>query len=88
MFYCTRLKESPNRTSKGSYIVLSITGTNQQCVSPWRMNTDRVCSVLGKIFGPNRENVTEGRRKLHNGKLHKLYGAGIAQWYSIGLWAG
>jgi len=26
--------------------------------------------VLGKVFGPNREEVTGGRKKLHNGELH------------------
>jgi hypothetical protein len=27
-------------------------------------------NVLRKIFRPNRKKVTEGWRKLHNGKLH------------------
>jgi len=26
--------------------------------------------VLGKVFGPNREEVTGSRKKLHNGELH------------------
>jgi hypothetical protein len=29
--------------------------------------------VLGRIFGPKRDEVTEGWRKLHNEKLHNLY---------------
>jgi hypothetical protein len=28
--------------------------------------------VLRKIFGPKREAVTEGQRKIYNGKLHEL----------------
>jgi hypothetical protein len=30
-------------------------------------------SVLRRIFGPKRDEVTEGWRKLHNEELHKLY---------------
>jgi hypothetical protein len=30
-------------------------------------------SVLKKIFGPKRDEVTVGWRKLHNGELHNLY---------------
>jgi hypothetical protein len=29
--------------------------------------------VLRRIFGPNRNEVTGGWRKLHNEELHKLY---------------
>jgi hypothetical protein len=29
--------------------------------------------VLNAIFGPKREEVTEGWRKLHNDELHNLY---------------
>jgi hypothetical protein len=29
--------------------------------------------VLRKIFGPKRDGVTGGRRKLHNEELHNLY---------------
>jgi hypothetical protein len=29
--------------------------------------------VLGKIFGPKREEVTGGWRRLHNEELHNLY---------------
>jgi hypothetical protein len=29
--------------------------------------------VLRRIFGPKREEATEGRRKLHNEELHNLY---------------
>jgi hypothetical protein len=29
--------------------------------------------VLRRIFGPKRNAVTEGWRKLHNEELHKLY---------------
>jgi hypothetical protein len=29
--------------------------------------------VLRRIFGPKRDKVTGGCRKLHNGKLHNLY---------------
>jgi hypothetical protein len=29
--------------------------------------------VLRRIFGPERDEVTEGWRKLHNGELHNLY---------------
>jgi hypothetical protein len=29
--------------------------------------------VLRRIFGPKRDRVTEGWRKLHNGELHNLY---------------
>jgi hypothetical protein len=28
---------------------------------------------LRRIFGPNRDNVTEERRKLHSEEVHKLY---------------
>jgi hypothetical protein len=30
-------------------------------------------SVLRRIFGPKRDEVTGGRRKLHNQELHDLY---------------
>jgi hypothetical protein len=30
-------------------------------------------SVLRRIFGPNRDEVTGGWRKLHNEELHNLY---------------
>jgi hypothetical protein len=29
--------------------------------------------ALRRIFGPKRDEVTEGRRKLHNEELHGLY---------------
>jgi hypothetical protein len=29
--------------------------------------------VLGRIFGPKREDVPGGWRRLHNEELHKLY---------------
>jgi hypothetical protein len=29
--------------------------------------------VLRRIFGPERDEVTGQRRKLHNGELHNLY---------------
>jgi hypothetical protein len=29
--------------------------------------------VLRRIFGPKRDEVTGGWRKLHNGELHNLY---------------
>jgi hypothetical protein len=29
--------------------------------------------VLRRIFGPKRDEVTEGWRKLHNEELHNLY---------------
>jgi hypothetical protein len=29
--------------------------------------------VLTRIFGPSRDEVTRGWRKLHNGELHNLY---------------
>jgi hypothetical protein len=29
--------------------------------------------VLRRIFGPMRDEITGGWRKLHNGKLHNLY---------------
>jgi hypothetical protein len=29
--------------------------------------------VLRRIFGPKRDEVTGGRRNLHNEKLHNLY---------------
>jgi hypothetical protein len=29
--------------------------------------------LLRRIFGPNRDEVTEGWRKLHNEELHNLY---------------
>jgi hypothetical protein len=29
--------------------------------------------VLRRIFGPNRDEMTEEWRKLHNEELHKLY---------------
>jgi hypothetical protein len=29
--------------------------------------------VLRRIFGPKRDGVTEGRRKLHKEELHNLY---------------
>jgi hypothetical protein len=29
--------------------------------------------LLRRIFGPKREEVTEGRRKVHNEELHNLY---------------
>jgi hypothetical protein len=29
--------------------------------------------VLGRILGPKRDEVTGGRRKLHNEELHNLY---------------
>jgi hypothetical protein len=30
-------------------------------------------SVMGRIFGPKRDEVTGDWRKLHNEELHKLY---------------
>jgi hypothetical protein len=35
-----------------------------------RMSENR---VLTRIFGPKRDEVTEGWRKLHNEELHNLY---------------
>jgi hypothetical protein len=29
--------------------------------------------VLRRVFGPKRQEVTGGWRKLHNGELHNLY---------------
>jgi hypothetical protein len=29
--------------------------------------------VLRRIFGPKRDEVTEGWRKLHNAELHNIY---------------
>jgi hypothetical protein len=29
--------------------------------------------VLRRIFGPKRDEILGGRRKLHNGKLHNMY---------------
>jgi hypothetical protein len=29
--------------------------------------------MLSRIFGPKRDEVTGGRRKLHNEELHNLY---------------
>jgi hypothetical protein len=29
--------------------------------------------VLGRIFGPKRDEVTDGWRKLHNEELHNLH---------------
>jgi hypothetical protein len=29
--------------------------------------------VLGRIFGPKRDEITGGWRKLHNEELHDLY---------------
>jgi hypothetical protein len=31
--------------------------------------------VLRRIFGPKREEVVGGQRRLHNEELHKLYGS-------------
>jgi hypothetical protein len=31
--------------------------------------------ALRRIFGPKREEVTRGWRKLHNEELHNLYGS-------------
>jgi hypothetical protein len=31
--------------------------------------------VLRKIYGPNRDEVVGGWRKLHNEELHNLYGS-------------
>jgi hypothetical protein len=31
--------------------------------------------VLRRIFGPKRDEVTGGWRKLHNEELHNVYGA-------------
>jgi hypothetical protein len=33
--------------------------------------------VLREIFGPKRDEVIEGWRKLHNEELHNLYGSPI-----------
>jgi hypothetical protein len=33
--------------------------------------------VLRRIFGPKRDEVTGGWRKLHNKELHKLYSSPI-----------
>jgi hypothetical protein len=40
-----------------------------------RANTLKVLEkrVLRRIFGPKREEVTGGWRKLHNEELHNLY---------------
>jgi hypothetical protein len=36
----------------------------------WRVSENR---VLRRIFGPKREEVAGGWRRLHNEKLHNLY---------------
>jgi hypothetical protein len=33
--------------------------------------------VLRRIFGPKRDEVIEGWRRLHNEKLHKLYSSQV-----------
>jgi hypothetical protein len=33
--------------------------------------------VLGRISGPRRNELTGGRRKLHNDVLHKLYSSAV-----------
>jgi hypothetical protein len=33
--------------------------------------------VLRRIFGPKRDEVTRGWRKLHNEELHKLYSLSV-----------
>jgi hypothetical protein len=36
--------------------------------------------VMRKVFGPNGEEVTGGRKKLHNEELHDFYpSAGVIQ---------
>jgi hypothetical protein len=41
--------------------------------------------VLRKVFGPNREEVTGGRKKLHNGELHDFCSsAGVIQMIKSG----
>jgi hypothetical protein len=42
-----------------------VTGV-QTCALP-------IYRVLRRIFGPKRDEVTEGRRKLHNEELHNFY---------------
>jgi hypothetical protein len=34
---------------------------------------NKLCRVLRRIFGPKRDEVTGGWRKLHNEELHDLY---------------
>ena len=41
--------------------------------------------VLRKVFGPNREQVTGGREKLHGGELHDFHSsAGVIQMIKSG----
>jgi hypothetical protein len=45
--------------------------------------------VLRRIFGPKRDEVTEGWRKLHNEELHNLYSSSIIMIKSRRMrWAG
>jgi hypothetical protein len=46
--------------------------------------------VLRRIFGPKRDEVTGGRRKLHNEELHNLYSSPciITMTKSTTRWAG
>jgi hypothetical protein len=45
------------------------------CFQSWRVFENR---VLTRVFGPKRDEVTGGWRKLHNEKLHDMY-----SWSSI-----
>jgi hypothetical protein len=53
-------------------VTLSITHHRQ---NPFESNRLRVFEnrVLRRIFAPERDEVTAGRRKLHNEELHNLY---------------
>jgi hypothetical protein len=37
------------------------------------LKEEHILRVLGRIFGPKRDEVTGERRKLHNEELHDLY---------------
>jgi hypothetical protein len=41
--------------------------------------------VLRRIFGPTRDKVTGGWRKLHNEELHNLYSSPSIIFYSVAL---
>jgi hypothetical protein len=45
--------------------------------------------VLRRIFGPNREEIIEGWRKLHNKEIHNLFSSNIRKRNSRGMrWMG
>jgi hypothetical protein len=39
--------------------------------------------MLRRIFGPKRDEVTEGRRKLHDEGLHNLYSSPSIIWMTM-----